>query len=310
MLRLTDCTEIPSDFADAVVTIGKFDGVHLGHQALISETLTLADEHGLAAVAITFDRSPIEVLQPDKAQPALTGATQKLDLFEDLGIDATLTLQFDERLAALSPEEFVRTFLLEGLKAKAVVVGHDFRFGRGGTGDIALLKLLGAENGFVVRTVDAVEVDGVRVSSTHIRQLLDEAQVVQAAKHLGRLHSTRGLVEHGLKIGRTLGFPTANLSRDSEGYLPVDGVYAGWLHADSVRYPAALSIGINDTIQAVPRLIEAHVLDRDDLDLYDKVVTVEYVEHIRPSAKFNSVEQLIQAIAADCQAIRDILAHR
>jgi riboflavin kinase/FMN adenylyltransferase len=148
-----------------------------------------------------------------------------------------------------------------------------------------------------------VEVDGMRVSTSTIRNLLDAGNVEAAAKLLGRLHRTTGMVEHGLKLGRQLGFPTANMSRESEGFLPLDGVYAGWLYCDGQRYPAALSVGINETIQAVPRLIEAHVLGRKDLDLYDKVVDVDYVSFIRPAAKFDGMETLIQAIQADCDEI-------
>jgi riboflavin kinase/FMN adenylyltransferase len=148
-----------------------------------------------------------------------------------------------------------------------------------------------------------VEVDGMRVSTSTIRNLLDAGNVEAAAKLLGRLHRTTGMVEHGLKLGRQLGFPTANLSRESEGFLPLDGVYAGWLYCDGQRYPAALSVGINETITAVPRLIEAHVLGRKDLDLYDKVVNVEYVSFIRPAAKFDGMDTLIQAIQADCDEI-------
>ena len=308
MLRISNSSEFPADFAESVVTIGKFDGVHLGHQALLAETVELSEQHGLSAVVVTFDRSPVEILNPEKAHQPLTGATQKLDLFEQAGIDATLTLEFNEQLAALNPEEFVKQVLTDGLKAKAVIVGEDFRFGHNGSGDTDLLKVLGLESGFRVHVVPAVKVEGVRVSSTLIRETLNLGNVELAAQYLGRLHTTRGLVEHGLKIGRQLGFPTANISRSAEGYLPLDGVYAGWLHAGDVRYPAALSIGINDTIQAVPRLLEAHVLDRKDLDLYDQVVTIEYVAFVRHTAKFNGMDELIAAIKADCNKIRDILA--
>jgi riboflavin kinase/FMN adenylyltransferase len=152
-----------------------------------------------------------------------------------------------------------------------------------------------------------VLIEGVKVSTTEIRNLLDAGNVKQAAKLLGRNHTTRGVVEHGLKIGRQLGFPTANMSRSSEGYLPLDAVYAGWLYADGEKYPAALSVGINETLQEVPRLVEAHVLDRKDLDLYDKVVTIEYVEFLRPAAKFSGMEELIAAIAADLLAIKRLL---
>ena len=140
-----------------------------------------------------------------------------------------------------------------------------------------------------------------------MRDYLDRGNIAKTTELLGRPHLTTGVVEHGLKIGRTIGFPTANMSRDAEGYLPVDGVYAGWLYADDERYPAALSVGINETFQAVPRLIEAHVIDRTDLDLYDKVVSLEYVEYVRPAAKFDGVESLVAEINRDLDKCRQIL---
>ncbi|MFM6980701.1 MAG: bifunctional riboflavin kinase/FAD synthetase [Micrococcales bacterium] len=308
MLRWFSLAEIPADFPETAVTIGKFDGVHLGHQCLLNETVELSEEHGLAAVAVTFDRHPNSVLDPKALRQNLIGVHQKLEQFEFAGIDASLVLHFDENLSNQGPEQFIEATLVNGLNAKVVVVGEDFRFGAGGAGDVETLKQAGAEFGFKVRVAPSIEVDGLKVSSTAIRELLDVGDVKQAAKLLGRRHTTRGMVEHGLKLGRQLGFPTANLSRQSEGYLPLDGVYAGWLYCNDIKYPAALSVGINETLQEVPRLVEAHVLDRDDLDLYDQVVTIEYVDFLRPAAKFSGMDELISAIDADCQAIKGILA--
>ena len=172
---------------------------------------------------------------------------------------------------------------------------------------MADLGRLGAELGFVAETIDALELDGQKVSTSSIRDALDRGDVKLANAMFGRVHTTVGVVEHGLKIGRTIGFPTANISRDAEGYLPLDGVYAGWLIADGVRYPAAHSVGVNETFQAVPRLVESHVIDTRDLDLYDKVVTLEYVDFIRPAAKFNGVDDLVDEINRDLAKIRSIL---
>ena len=218
-----------------------------------------------------------------------------------------MNLPFTQELAQLSPREFVEQILVEKLKAKVVLVGEGFRFGAGGVGDAETLKELGSEFGFTAKIVGNLTKDGQKVSSTRIRELLDEGNVEAAAKLLGRVHTTVGVVEHGLKIGRTIGFPTANMSRESQGYLPLDGVYAGWLIADGQKYPAAHSVGINETFQAVPRLVESHVLDRKDLDLYDKVVTLEYVDFVRPSAKFAGVDELIVAINHDLDKVRNIL---
>jgi riboflavin kinase/FMN adenylyltransferase len=308
MIAISSLDSLPTEIGSTVVTIGKFDGIHLGHQKLIAEAIAIAEEHMLVPTLITFDKHPGSVLNPDNQPVALIGPNQKLDLLNEAGIELVVTLAFDEALANLSAREFVTDVLISGLAAKAVVVGEDFKFGAGQGGDIDSLRELGAEFGFVVKVVPSVEVEGQRVSTTLIRRLLLEGSVKEAAKLLGRLHATRGEVEHGLKIGRELGFPTANISRSAEGFLPKDGVYAGWLYdAHGERYPAALSIGINETITEVPRLLEVHVLDRKDLDLYFQIVNIEYVDFIRPSLKFAGVEELIASINADLDKIRVIL---
>lgn len=308
MLQISQPAQLPDDFAETVVTIGKFDGIHLGHQQLLSSVSEAADEQMLASVVLTFDRHPDALLAPERSKLPIIGPTQKYELISAFGIDVLLTMPFTEQLASKSPEEFVEQVLVEGLKARLVLVGEDFRFGARGAGDVNTLKLLGQKFGFVVRMVPSVEVDGQKVSSSQIRDLLDQGAVAQVSKLLGRTHTSVGVIEHGLKIGRTIGFPTANMTRDCEGYLPLDGVYAGWLWADGIRYPAAHSVGINETFQAVPRLVESHVIDRTDLDLYDKVVTLEFVDFIRPAAKFDGVESLVAEIHRDLEKCRAVLA--
>lgn len=307
MITWTSLDQIDADFPETAVTIGKFDGVHLGHQALIADLVETAEEHGIASVVVTFDRHPDALLNPAAVKQPITGPIQKQFLIREAGADALLTLTFDEALSHLSPEEFVRQVLVESLKTRWVLVGQSFRFGADGAGDIETLKSLGETFGFKVRVVAPVEVGGETVSTTLIREYMDKGDVVHASKLLGRPHLTTGVIEHGLKIGRSIGFPTANMSRDAEGYLPLDGVYAGWLYADDERYPAALSVGINETFQAVPRLIEAHVIDRNDIDLYDKVVSLEYVDFVRPAAKFDGVESLVAEINRDLDKCRVIL---
>lgn len=300
-------SEVEPGFGPTSVTIGKFDGVHLGHQALVKAAVRAARVSEYRTVCLTFDRHPDAVLAPERVPLPLIGAGQKRELLEAAGVEATLQVAFDEDFAQLTPREFVKRYLVDVLHARHVVVGDDFRFGAKGAGNVYTLAELGIEFGFAVEVVAPVLVAGERVSTSRIRDLLDSGNVSAAADCLGRLHATTGLVEHGLKLGRQLGFPTANLSRTSQGFLPLDGVYAGWLHSDGVRYPAALSVGINETIQAVPRLLEAHVLDRKDLDLYDKIVTCEYVAFLRPAIKFDGMDALIAAIDADCNRIREIL---
>lgn len=296
----------------SVVTIGKFDGIHLGHQKLIQTVVDLkaagASTKNLKSVMVTFDRHPDAVLKPERARLPLIGPTQKLALIESLEIDAVLVLPFTLELAAVTGEEFAKTVLVDKLHATNVLIGPDFRFGRGGACGLEELTGFGKELGFEAASIEPVMLEGLRVSTSAIRDVLDRGDVALANQMFGRVHTTVGVVEHGLKIGRTIGFPTANLSRESEGYLPLDGVYAGWLIADGVRYAAAHSVGVNETFQAVPRLVESHVIDETDLDLYDKVVTLEYVDFIRPSAKFNGVEDLVAEIHRDLDKVRARLA--
>jgi riboflavin kinase / FMN adenylyltransferase len=185
-----------------------------------------------------------------------------------------------------------------------VLVGEGFRFGNQGSGNFKVLEKLSEVHGFEVFEVKPVKVDGDVVSTTLVRELLDAGDVKRVNQMLGRVHEVSGMVEHGLKIGRKIGFPTANIARDAEGYLPLDGVYAGWLVSEGVRYPAAHSVGINETFQAVPRLVESHVLDETELDLYDKVVELEFVDYVRPAAKFDGVEALVRQINLDLDVVR------
>jgi riboflavin kinase / FMN adenylyltransferase len=307
MLAIERISDLPDGFAETAVTIGKFDGIHLGHKKLLSNLVTAADEHMLASVVVTFDRHPDALFKPESAKLPLIGPGQKLVHLEESGVDAVLTLPFDHEFAALSARDFVQQILVDGLHARLVLVGEDFRFGAGGAGTPETLKVLGAEFGFVVRVISSANIDGVKVSTTRIRELLDQGDVTKAAELLGRNHYSAGVIEHGLKIGRTIGFPTANMTRECEGYLPLDGVYAGWLYADGEKYPAAHSVGINETFQAVPRLVESHVIDRLDLDLYDKFVVLEFVAFIRPAAKFDGVEALVEEIHRDLDKCRKIL---
>ena len=304
MLTLTSISAIPTDHGPTAVTIGKFDCIHLGHQALFTEIVDAATNLNLVPTVVTFDRHPDHLLRPERAKLPILGPSQKADLISGFGIATMLQLEFNQELADLSPEQFVKQILVQGLKAKRVLVGEGFRFGNQGSGNFELLKALGDEYGFEVSEVKRVQVDGEVVSTTLVRELLDLGNVKLVNKMLSRVHEVSGMVEHGLKIGRKIGFPTANIARDAEGYLPLDGVYAGWLIADGIRFPAAHSVGINETFQAVPRLVESHVLDETELDLYDKVVSLEFVDFVRPAAKFDGVEALVSQINLDLDIVK------
>lgn len=304
MITLSSVSEIPSDLGPTAVTIGKFDCIHLGHQALFTEIVDAASNLSLVPTVVTFDRHPDHLLRPERAKLPVLGPTQKAELIAGFGISTMLQLVFNQELADLSAEDFVQQILVDGLDAKRVLVGEGFRFGNQGLGNFKVLEKLSEVHGFEVFEVKPVKVDGEVVSTTLVRELLDAGDVKRVNQMLGRVHEVSGMVEHGLKIGRKIGFPTANIARDAEGYLPLDGVYAGWLISEGVRYPAAHSVGINETFQAVPRLVESHVLDETDLDLYDKVVELEFVDFVRPAAKFDGVEALVAQINLDLDVVR------
>ena len=304
MQILTSLSEIPAGLGPTAVTIGKFDCIHLGHQALFAEVVDAAANQNLVPTVVTFDRHPDHLLRPERAKLPILGPGQKAELIAGFGVATMLQLEFNQELADLTPEQFVKQILVDGLNAKLVLVGEGFRFGNQGSGNFVSLKALGDTHGFEVVELKRVHLDGEVVSTTLVRDLLDLGNVKLVNKMLGRVHEVRGIVEHGLKIGRTIGFPTANIARDAEGYLPLDGVYAGWLISEGIRYPAAHSVGINETFQAVPRLVESHVLDETELDLYDKVVSLEFVDFVRPAAKFDGVEALVAQINLDLDVVR------
>lgn len=299
---------VPADLGPSAVTIGKFDGVHAGHRSVIQHLREVAAADSLSSVAVTFDRNPLEVINPALCPANLVSVDQKIELLAETGIDAAVLLTFDRALSELGHVEFVDQILVDALQARVVLVGEDFRFGRKGTGNVEILRQLGAERGFTVVIIDEVRPTGDRrVSSTWIRELLRDGDVAAATELLGHVPQIRGVVVHGAKRGRELGFPTANLSPASEGLIPADGVYAGWLTDGDNRYPAAISVGSNPTFEGVPpKQVEAYVLD-EDLDLYDHTVDVEFVERIRGMVKYTGVEPLIAQMADDVSRVRPLL---
>lgn len=289
-----------------VLCIGVFDGVHGGHRALLAEGRRQADALGLPLVAVTFDPHPMSVVAAHHAPRSLSTLDHRTDLLLDAGADSVDVLPFDERMAAMTPEEFIAIELVERLGAKAVVVGEDFRFGHRAAGSVAVLAAEGERRGFAVTGVGLVG-DGERWSSTRIRSLLDEGDVRAAAGQLGRPYALDGTVVHGDHRGRELGYPTANLAWVDDPVVPADGVYAGWLTVGSVRHPVAISVGTNPQFDGRERRVEAYVLDRDDLDLYGSSVRVEFIERLRGQMTFDGIEGLVQQMAADVGRCRSLL---
>ncbi|GAB2708518.1 bifunctional riboflavin kinase/FAD synthetase [Arthrobacter bambusae] len=318
-----DPTEVPEDFGPSVVTIGNFDGVHRGHQQVLTQLLRTAGQHGAQSVVVTFDPHPALVHRPDSAPELLMGLQDKLDALADTGVDAVLVMKYNLTLAAMTPEEFVVKVLLDGLHAAHVVVGHDLRFGVGNSGDVGTMQELGKELGFGVHVVNEFGAEGFpvhddggtdrRCSSTWVREALAEGDVETAAAVLGRPHRMRGEVVHGAARGRALGFPTANLDHGATGYVPADGIYAGWLVDESgTRWPAAISVGSNPTFDGVSRQVEAHVIDRpeeavEDFNLYGQTVVVEFTARLRGMVAYRGPEALVEQMRLDVVQAHDLL---
>jgi len=303
---------VPADFGPSAVTVGKFDGIHLGHRGVFQQLCDRADAAGLVPTVVTFDRNPLSVIRPDQVPPALVSRRQQAELLAEAGILTTVMLAFTPELAALPPEEFVRHVLVDALHARMVLAGSDFRFGAKGAGDVVALRRFGEVYGFEVVMIEDIRFDdgGVprRDSSTWIRELMAAGRVREAGELLGRPPSVRSRVVAGEKRGRELGYPTANLDPAIEGLLPVDGVYAAWATVDGERYGAAVSIGNNPTFDGIPQhQVEAHLLDQK-IDLYDKTIELGFVEHIRPMQKFDSVDALVTQLRVDEARIREVLA--
>lgn len=301
--------EIPGDFGPSAVTVGKFDGVHAGHRAVIAEVRRVALSRGLTSVVVTFDRNPLSVLDPAHCPASLVSNRQKRELLAGAGLDAVLELTFDDALRTQTADEFVTSILVGALRARIVLVGADFRFGAGGAGTVETLRVAGRVHGFDVHVLSDVAHDGDRrVSSTWIRELLSAGEIERATELLGSAPTLRSTVVHGLQRGRTLGYPTANLAPDVEGFIPTDGVYAAMVAVGGIRYPAAVSIGNNPTFDGVPdKQVEAHLLDQH-LDLYGATIDVAFVHYVRGMRKFAGADELAAQMADDESVVRATLA--
>ncbi len=313
MQRWLSPAEVPGDLGASVVTIGEFDGVHRGHQRDVSTARQAAADLGLPALVVTFDPHPQEVVRPGSHPALLCTARRRLQLLAGLGVDAVCVIPFTLEFSRLGPDEFVRTVLVDRLHAARVVVGEDFRFGHKAAGDVPLLAELGEKYEFAVTGVPLLAENGITISSSRIRALLTDGLVAAAAELLGRPHRVEGVVVRGCERGKSLGFPTANLEPPPHTAIPADGIYAGWLASldaagsETERWPAAISVGTNPTFGGQDRTVEAHALDRDDLDLYGVHVAVDFVARLRATVKFDSVEALVQQMYIDVGDARRLL---
>ena len=312
MLVITDTSQSPFPGEHTVVTIGAYDGLHQGHQAVIARVRELAAERNARSAVVTFDQHPAFVVRPESAPRLLTDQDQRIELFEATGIDAVVIVPFDEAQSNEAPLPFIERVLVGCLKAEQIVVGADFHFGRNREGNVDLLRKVGDRFGFEVQPVELVERgDGVGepVSSTAIRRALAGGNVRVAADMLGRPFEARGVVVTGDKRGRLLGFPTANLEVPNRMCLPADGVYAGWYERpDGAVCPCAINIGRRPTFyeHADHSLLEAHLIGFEG-DLYGEPAKVRFVEFLRSERKFEGIESLIAQLRQDIENATEIL---
>ncbi len=306
---ISDLSSSPWPDERSVVTIGAYDGVHRGHQAVIGEVRRLGSELGARSVVLTFDRHPASVVRPESAPRLLTDLPQKLELLADTGLDATVLLTFDASRSREDPADFVHRVLVGGLGARAIVVGEDFHFGYQRGGNVALLRELGVALDFEVRPLELIDRgDAIDepVTSTAIRRALAGGDIEIAGELLGRPYEVRGVVIQGDQRGRLLGFPTANVAVPNSICLPADGVYAGWyVRSDGLAHACAMNLGRRPTFyeHADHSLLEAHLLDFDD-DLYGEPAKVRFTHFLRSERKFDGIDALVAQLKQDIEHAR------
>jgi len=302
---------MPAMSPPSVVAIGVFDGVHLGHQEIFNKVTTQAAQDYLLSTVLTFEPHPAFLLRPKNAPQLLTGLEHKLSLFEQCGIERTVVLEFDEKLALAAPEQFIKDCLVDSLNARSVVVGKDFHFGKSRAGSVETLKQASSQHDFIVEAMGLFSLPSAPepISSTAIRRALAGGRVSEVTRMLGRPYSIEGEVIVGDRRGQTIGFPTANLPVSQERAWPADGVYAGWFTDEGrVRRPCAINIGRRPTFyhHAEHSVLEAHVLDFEG-DLYGQFVEVEFAEFLRSERRFGGIEELKEQLQKDIERCRVIL---
>ncbi|MFD7167753.1 bifunctional riboflavin kinase/FAD synthetase [Streptomyces violascens] len=311
MQRWRGLEDIPQDWGRSVVTIGSYDGVHRGHQLIIGRAVERARELGVPSVVVTFDPHPSEVVRPGSHPPLLAPHHRRAELMAHLGVDAVLILPFTSEFSKLSAADFVVKVLVDKLHAKLVVEGPNFRFGHKAAGNVEVLAELGRTYDYEVEVIDlrvrGEAGGGEPFSSTLTRRLVAEGDIEGAAEILGRPHRVEGVVVRGAQRGRELGYPTANVETLPHTAIPADGVYAGWLTADGERMPAAISVGTNPQFDGTERTVEAYAIDRVGLDLYGLHVAVDFLAYVRGMAKFDSIEDLLEAIGNDVKRSTELI---
>jgi riboflavin kinase / FMN adenylyltransferase len=304
MKLLRDLSAVPESVRGGAVTIGNFDGVHLGHKQIVERLLAQARRCGGPAIVFTFDPHPVRLLRHDQAPPPLTWTDRKAELLEQLGVDTTIAYPTDEALLRLSPDHFFQKIVAESLHARAMVEGTNFYFGRGRTGNIQVLKTLCTTAGIPLEIVDPVLVNGAQVSSSHIRQLISAGSIAEANSMLTQPYRIRGMVRHGAARGAKIGFPTANVDA-VDTLLPGLGVYAGRCAVEGRVWPAAINIGPNPTFGEQALKVEVHLIGFSD-SLYGQPLEVDFLARLRDIVQFSGVDALKAQLARDVTAASDV----
>ncbi len=308
MKTLSSINELASLPGPLFLAIGVFDGIHLGHQAVISTSTRHAQAAGGTAVVVTFDPHPAKVLRPDEAPHLLTATQHKIALIRDLGVAHLLILRFDREFAATRPEDFVIDLVRHSKPLREICVGHEWSFGKGRAGNLTLLKQLGREHDFDVVGIKPVKVNDTVVSSTAIRRAIEAGDFSTAAGMLGRDYTVLGTVKRGTQLGRELGYPTANLSAHNEQFPP-NGVYIAEARFEGALYHGVINLGYRPTVNTArpERLLELHIFGLDH-DIYGRDVEVRFQRYLRPEKKFDSLEALRTQIALDVKQARELVA--
>jgi riboflavin kinase/FMN adenylyltransferase len=304
MKAFSDIEDQQLSMRGSVVTMGNFDGIHLGHQALVRHTVEESKQLGYPSIVLTFEPHPLKVLAPERAPCLLLSYQDKLDLFQAFGVDIVIAQRFDREFASIAAEDFVRRFLVGRLKTKKLWVGRDLRFGQGRKGGTGDLIRVAPEVGFQVGVLDPISSDGIRISSSRIRGLVEAGCVDEVRPMLGRYHFVSGRVVTGKGRGRKLGFPTANISSQTE-VVPLNGIYATSIEVKSRQWLSVSSVGVNPTFGDGPRTVESFIFDFES-EIYGEAVKLSFVKRIRDEKKFSTVEDLIAQMHGDVERARVI----
>ena len=297
---------INGPFPYPVITLGNFDGVHVGHQIIFRKAAEIAQEKKGTSIAFTFEPHPLKIIAPDKVPPLLTHFHKKMELIEACNIDNVICADFTRKFADQRPRDFSKDILKEKIGAREIVVGFDYAFGRGREGTISYLKKMGEEFGFTVNVVDPIQIDGLTVSSSHVRELIEAGNIESARKFLGRYYSIFGPVVSGYKTGQAIGFPTANIDT-SKVQIPGTGVYAVRVIYQKTSYDAVANIGFNPTFRRDRLSVEVHIFDFSQT-IYGKEIEVEFISRIRSEIEFKSKSDLVVQIKKDIEQAKTILA--